>query len=101
MTSKGVKNFCPDDPTDIEKWQDGLTQEQVIDTTQWLFDNCWKARPNRNEEFESECSFGPITRCSGNTTNSLLPCICGLQASNKKKIFQAAGHGKGSLEVKE
>ena len=34
MTSKGVKNFCPDDPTDIEKWQDGLTQEQVIDTMQ-------------------------------------------------------------------
>ena len=53
MTSKGVKNFCPDDPTDIEKWQDGLTQEHLIDTMQWLFDNCWKARPNRNEEFES------------------------------------------------
>ena len=53
MTSLGVENFCPDDPADMEKWQDWLTQEQVVNTMQWLFDNCWRARANRWNEFEN------------------------------------------------
>lgn len=59
MTAQGVKNFCPDDPTDMEKWQDWLTQEQVINTMQWLIDNCWKGEANRYEEFENRMQLWP------------------------------------------
>ena len=71
MTSNSdVQNFCPDDdPADVDKWQDWLTQEQVIGTMQWLFDNCWRAWPNRMDNFESKMQLWThydVLRWAGN-----------------------------------
>ena len=70
MTSNlDVQNFCPDDPADMDKWQDWLTQEQVIGTMQWLFDNCWRAWPNRMDNFESKMQLWThydVLRWAGN-----------------------------------
>ncbi len=44
-----VKNFCPEDPGDIEKWKDWLSEEQVIKTMEWLFEECWKDWTDRRD----------------------------------------------------
>ena len=51
--SLGVGNFTPHDPTDMGQWQDWLTQEQLIKSMEWLFENCWRSWADRWIDFEN------------------------------------------------
>ena len=44
-----VQNFTPEDPGDIEKWKNWLSKEQVRKTMEWLFNECWRDRPDKRD----------------------------------------------------
>ena len=55
--SLGVQNFCPDDPTDMDQWQQWLTNEQVFKTMEYLFKWSWNAWPDRRNKFATTMSL--------------------------------------------